>query len=139
MKKLLSLFLILLTLACGEEVIKKPENLIPKEKMVDILHDLAMLNAAENNIKSILEYKETTIMELIYQKYEIDSAQLATSDLYYASIPLEYQGIYEKIDARLERRKDAMQGRTKKRNDSVRSARKKKNDTLKTPKKPKQD
>ncbi|MEM9649817.1 MAG: DUF4296 domain-containing protein [Bacteroidota bacterium] len=139
MKRIIIFFLVLLFLSCGEEVVKKPENLIPKEEMVNILHDLALLKAAQNNIKPILEHKELTIMEFLYQKYQIDSARLAQSDLYYASVPLEYQAIYEEIDARLERRKKAMEGRTKKKNDSVREAGKRRKDSIKTARETKED
>ncbi|SHG50664.1 DUF4296 domain-containing protein [Flagellimonas flava] len=139
MKRTVTFILALLFLSCGEEVIEKPENLIPKEEMVNILHDLALLKSAQNNIKPILEHKELTIMEFLYQKYQIDSARLAQSDLYYASIPLEYQAIYEEIDARLEKRKKAMEGRTKKRNDSVREAGKRRKDSIKTLREAKED
>nr|WP_299387247.1 DUF4296 domain-containing protein [Allomuricauda sp.] len=129
----------LLLFSCGEKVIEPPQNLIPKEKMVEIYHDLALLNAAKNNIEPLLEYKETTIMEYLYEKYDIDSVQLTESDLYYASVPLEYQEIYEKVDAILERRKNAMEGAAKKKNDSVRGARQKRRDSIKGPKAKAQD
>ncbi len=47
------IFLLILTFSalfsCGEEVIEKPINLIPKEKMIDILYDLAIINAAKSS------------------------------------------------------------------------------------------
>ncbi len=134
MRKFLLFLFGLLLLSCGEEIIKKPDNLIPKEKMVDIFYDLALLNAAEKNIKPILEHKETTVMEFLYQKHQIDSTQLAQSDLYYASVPLEYQSIYEQVHKILERKKDAMEQVSKKKNDSVRESRRKQRDSIKNTK-----
>ena len=131
MRSLVLFGLGMLLLACGEKVVEKPENLIPKAKMVEIYHDLALLHAAEKNIEPILEYKDITIMDYLFEKHGIDSVQLVESDLYYASVPLEYQAIYEEVDAILERRKNAMEGITKKRNDSVRKARIKRKDSSK--------
>ncbi len=129
MKRMFLCCLGLLLLACGEAVIDKPENLIPKEKMVEIFHDLALLKAGGDNLEPILEYKGITIMDYLFDKHGIDSVQFVESDLYYASVPLEYQAIYEEVDAILERRKNAMEGVTKKKNDSVRKARKQNRDS----------
>lgn len=131
MRKSILILFGLLLLSCGEEVIKKPDNLIPKEKMVDILHDLALLNAAKKSIRPILDYKETNVMDFIYEKHQIDSVQLAQSDLYYASIPLEYQSIYEQVDKILERKKDELESTTKMKNENIREAQRKRKDSIK--------
>lgn len=138
MKKTALVFLGVLALACSEKVVEKPENLIPKEKMVEILQDLAVLNAAKQHIKPILEHKEITIMDFLYKKHGIDSTQFVQSDLYYASVPLEYQAIYEKVDAQLERKKAVLEDASKNRNKSKRDT-KKKTEELKTSDGNKQD
>ena len=53
MKRMLLSCLGLLLLACGEAVIEKPENLIPKEKMVEVFLDLALLKAGGNSLDPI--------------------------------------------------------------------------------------
>ncbi len=108
---------------------EKPENLIPKEKMVAILHDLAILNSARTSFKIDLEKTGIEVMPFIYKKHQIDSAQFSQSDLYYASVPLEYQSIYEQVESILEQRKDTLEGFTKKRNDSIRKAQQQKKET----------
>ncbi|RUA10373.1 MAG: DUF4296 domain-containing protein [Flavobacteriia bacterium] len=118
--------------ACAEEVVKKPENLIPKEKMADILHDLAILNAAKSNVSNKFDESGIDIMEFLYHKYDIDSAQFSQSDLYYASVPLEYQSIYEKVEAKLEERTKIMEERSMQKNDSIRKAIQEKNDSIST-------
>lgn len=130
MRKTVLFFFGLLLFSCGEKVVEEPENLIPKEEMVLILHDLAVLNATKSSYKAALDNNGIEIMEFLYKKYQIDSVQFSQSDLYYASIPLEYQEIYEKVEAILERKKNAMEGKTQKRNDSIRKAREQKNDSL---------
>ncbi|MFC4220972.1 DUF4296 domain-containing protein [Flagellimonas marina] len=130
MKKAILFIFGLLFLACGEKVVEEPENLIPKEKMTDILYDLAILNATKSSFSSVFEKTGIDIMEFLYEKYDIDSIQFAESDLYYASVPLEYQSIYEDIDARIERRKEAMEKATTRRNDSIREAQNKRRDSI---------
>lgn len=134
MRKLVLLFSGILLFSCGEKVIEKPERLIPQEKMVAILHDLAILNSTKSSFSHIMEDKGIKIMEFLYQKHEIDSTQFSHSDLYYASVPLEYQAIYEKVEARLETRRATLEKTTKRRNDSIREAQKKKTDSIVKPK-----
>lgn len=134
MKKLFLLFFLAFMFSCGEKVVEKPENLIPQEKMVVVLHDLAILNSVKSSFSSTLNKNEIEIMEFLYRKHQIDSAQFSQSDLYYASIPLEYQTMYEKVEEMLEKRKKTMEEATKKKNDSLADLRKKKKDSIIKPK-----
>lgn len=96
------LFAIMLLVSCAEKVITPPENLIPKEKMTNILYDLALLNAAESTNPEALKGNSIEMMPYLFEKYAIDSVQFSESDLYYASVPLEYEDIYKTLQARLE-------------------------------------
>jgi len=132
MKYIVTLFLgTILLVSCAEKVVEEPENLIPKEKMTEILHDLAILNAAKSGASRKFKDSGIDVMEFLYKKYGIDSTQFSESDLYYASIPLEYQSIYENVEKRLGRKKDTLEAIGKRRNDSVRQANKKRTDSLK--------
>lgn len=124
------LFLLVLFCGCAEKVVEKPENLIPKEKMVSILHDLAILNAAKSSFKTTLKEQNIETMEFLYEKHGIDSTQFSQSDLYYASVPLEYQSIYEKVEALLDERKKILEDFTKKRNDSIREVNQNSRDSI---------
>jgi len=136
MKKLVFLLVFLMVVSCAEKVVEKPENLIPKEKMTAILHDLAILNATKTTVGNKLDEAGIDIMEFLYEKYQIDSTQFAESDLYYASLPLEYQSIYTEVESRLEKRQKAMEEEMEKRNDSIRKANEKRRDSLKPSKTP---
>tara|TARA_R110002012_G_scaffold78434_2_gene199822 strand:+ start:5822 stop:6268 length:447 start_codon:yes stop_codon:yes gene_type:complete len=132
MKYIVILFLgTILLVSCAEKVVEEPENLIPKEKMTEILHDLAILNAAKSGASRKFKDSGIDVMEFLYKKYDIDSTQFSESDLYYASIPLEYQSIYENVEKRLGRKKDTLEAIGKRRNDSVRQANIKRTDSLK--------
>lgn len=130
MKRTLLLIFGFLIWACAEKVVEPPENLIPEQKMVEILHDLAVLNATENSFAYIMEQYQVNTMDFLFRKYQIDSTQFAQSDKYYASIPLQYQMIYEKVEAKLEKRRAILEENNKKRNDSTRAAQKKRADSL---------
>ncbi|MDC6385108.1 DUF4296 domain-containing protein [Flagellimonas taeanensis] len=134
MKKLLFLLVFLMVVSCAEKVVEEPDNLIPKEKMVDILHDLAILNATKTTIGAKLDESGIDIMEFLYQKYQIDSTQFSESDLYYASLPLEYQAIYTEVETRLDKRQKAMEEATEKKNDSIRKANEKRSDSIRSAK-----
>ena len=56
MRSFLLIFILILA-SCGEKVIEEPNDLIAKEKMVDILYDLALINAAKSTNPKILEEK----------------------------------------------------------------------------------
>jgi hypothetical protein len=103
MKRLLYIITFLFLVAgCNEKVIEKPEDLIARDKMVDILIDMALINAGKAIDPNVMEENRVDPMRYIYAKYEIDSAQFVRSDLYYAAIPLEYEAIYEAVEERLE-------------------------------------
>nr|WP_321415881.1 DUF4296 domain-containing protein [uncultured Allomuricauda sp.] len=125
--------------SCAEKVVDEPENLIPKEKMTEILHDLAILNAAKFGASRKFTDSGIDVMEFLYTKYDIDSTQFAESDLYYASIPLEYQTIYKNVEARLGKQKDTLEAIGKRLNDSIREANLRRTDSLKTIREQKQE
>ncbi len=84
----------------------KPENLIPKEKMILILNDLAIVNAAKVTNAQVLRDHKIEPTEYIFTKYGIDSVQFVESDRYYASVPEEHEEIYTAVEAKLEAEKE---------------------------------
>ena len=117
MGRYLIVFCCLLALSCGKKLMEEPDDLIPRAKMADILYDMALLDAIDNSYPQVLEENDLQTMEFLYDKYGIDSLQFVSSDLYYASVPAEYQKIYEAVEARLTKNRDSIselikQGRT---------------------------
>lgn len=108
--------------SCAEEVVKKPENLIPQDKMATILLDLSILNATKTAARNKFEDSGIEVMDFLYNKYGIDSTQFAQSDLYYASNPLIYQEIYQSVKDKLDVAKKDLEERSKRRSDSIRKA-----------------
>ena len=108
-KGVLFFILISLILSCKEEVVKKPENLIEKEIMVDVMYDLALLEAIKYQSPNELETHKINPDEYIYKKYKIDSAQFVQSNMYYASDYKEYKKMYDQINSRLVKNKSLLE------------------------------
>ncbi|MEO1011460.1 MAG: DUF4296 domain-containing protein [Bacteroidota bacterium] len=119
--RLFILILLLFCISCGEKLMEKPEDLIPKEKMVDVLMDMALMNAAKSTNISVLKEHHIDPTGYVFKKHGIDSTTFVESDLYYASLPAEYEAIYEEIGERLEKEKKKWE-EAKKVSDSIQAS-----------------
>ena len=102
--RLLKVFIIACFLSSCQNIeeVKKPDNLIPEDKMVDVLTELSLLNSAKNKNKRTLEETGLQPDTYLYSKYKIDSLQLAESTTYYAKKYDKFNGIYQKVQQNLE-------------------------------------
>lgn len=109
MKKALSfLAILILFLSCKEELVEKPDRLIEKDKMVDIMYDLAVLQGIKyQNPTSLVTYNINP-SQYIYKKYKIDSLQFAKSNVYYASNYEVYKDIFDGIIKRIDDQKKVL-------------------------------
>ena len=109
--KRVTLFFILIILisSCKEEVVKKPDNLIEKKVMVDVMYDLTLLEAIKYQSPNELETHKINPTEYIYKKYKIDSTQFVQSNMYYASDYKGYKNIYDQINSRLKKNKSIVE------------------------------
>ena len=108
MKQLKYIVVIILAISCKNNTIekpKKPDNLIKKDKMVEILYDMSIFTAAKGVNKQIIESKGVMPETYIYNKYKIDSLQFAESNTYYAYDLKTYQGIYDLVKVKFESEK----------------------------------
>ncbi len=88
-------------MACtSNTIIKKPDHLISKNQMVDLLTDMLIASGAENIKNSNLE-RNVNYFPLVFEKYGIDSTRFKESNYYYTSRIDEYEQILQKVDARL--------------------------------------
>ncbi len=85
--------------SCKNETFPKPNNLIPRDKMENIIYDLAILEAARTQNFSVQNYPRPT--EFIKRKYKVDSLTFAKSTQYYASDIKEYKKMYDEVKDRL--------------------------------------
>lgn len=81
-------------------IIKKPDNLISKDEMVDLLTDLLLAQGAQN-VRNLDMNRKVDYYHLVFEKYNIDSAQFRASNYYYTSDIDEYDKIIRKVEERL--------------------------------------
>jgi protein-tyrosine-phosphatase len=96
-------------LSCEDKVnYEKPEGLIGKAKMTDLLFDMH-LAVGTSNIQNVNLEKSRNYMSLVYEKHGIDSTQFAVSNLYYTAHIQEYEEIFEEVERRIQALKDIME------------------------------
>lgn len=100
--------LLLSFVSCKEEVVAKPDRLIAKDQMIDIMYDLAVLEGIKYQNPSSLDSNQINSATYIYKKYKIDSTQLAQSNVYYTSDYVEYKRMYDTLVKRIERKKSLL-------------------------------
>lgn len=103
--KWILIFAVLLVSCQNVEEIKKPDSLIPEQKMVKVLTDLAILYSAKNYNKKILEETGLPLKTYLYEKHQIDSLQLAQSTEYYAKNYTQFKKIYNQVKLNLDKMK----------------------------------
>lgn len=87
---------------------KKPKNLIPEDKMVEVLIDVHLFNAAKTINRLPLEQTGMSPHEMIYKKHDIDSAQFAISNAYYGAHIDTYERIHQQMKTVLEAKKTVL-------------------------------
>lgn len=93
--------MVLLMVSCKEEVVAKPEKLIDKKIMTNILYDMALLEAIKYQYPYIVDSNQVNTPKYIYKKYKIDSLQFAQNNMYYASHFSAYQDMFTEVQNRI--------------------------------------
>ena len=101
MKKYLILFIFMI--GCSSNA---PEDLISEEKMESIIFDIMILNASSSYDLKI--DNDMISDELIFRKYDIDSAQFYNSELYYSRNPKIHFNIYSNVKRRIQKSIDSI-------------------------------
>ncbi|MET0945892.1 MAG: DUF4296 domain-containing protein [Flavobacterium sp.] len=102
MKNFVFIILVLfLSVSCKKELVKEPKRLIEKEKMVDIMYDLSLLDAMKYQNPLSLDSIDADPKKFILKKYKVDSLQFAQSNIYYAADYDTYKDMFDEISKRL--------------------------------------
>ena len=108
MKNFVLIILVLfLSVSCKKELVKEPKQLVEKEKMIDIMYDLSLLEAIRYQNPASLDSIETSPTKFVLQKYKVDSLQFAQSNMYYAADYNNYKEMFDEVGKRLEKNKRA--------------------------------
>ena len=124
-------------MACtSNTIIKKPDDLISKNQMVDLLTDMLIAAGAEN-IKNIDLERNVNYYPLVFEKYGIDSTRFKESNYYYTSQIDDYEKILKRVDNRLKSLKEKLDNEIKLqdslKNDSIKNIRENFKKPLKRP------
>ena len=116
--------LLIIFISCESKTkYKKPENLIPKEEMINLLVDLHLATGTVD-VRDKNDQRDLNYMVLVYEKYQIDSTRLAESNFYYTSNIEEYEYIFKEVEKKLnimkEKYKLIIDTVSEERNDSIR-------------------
>ena len=129
MKHLIVILLSLILLSChGVNKPKKPENLLSKSKMIDIIVDIALFTSAKGINKYEIQEQGILPEAYIYNKHNVDSLQFAMSNEYYSYDIEVYEFIYQDVHDSLQtlktvyKRLQDVERQTKKEKDSIRKA-----------------
>lgn len=102
MKNCIVIILVLfLSVSCKKELVKQPAKLIEKEKMIDIMYDLSLLDAMKYQNPISLDSVETNPVKFILKKFKVDSLQFAQSNMYYATDYESYKEMFDEVGKRL--------------------------------------
>jgi hypothetical protein len=95
MRQLLFIVFLVVFVSCESKVkYKKPDNLISREEMINLLIDMHIARGTAT-VKKITDDEEKNYMGLVYEKYQIDSTRFAESNFYYLSNIEEYQSNFK--------------------------------------------
>lgn len=124
MRILTFILLLVVCQSCDEGLkgLDKPDNLIPKEQMIDIMTDMLVLEGHIQNTYSTVNryYKVMTASGRNYLKTKgITEKQYEESFIYYNSDQLEYKEILDKVMERLQKESIEMQKNQPAVNDSL--------------------
>lgn len=94
-------FIILIAMSCKNRLEKKPENLVPKEKLIQILADIHRLEGHVNNMNiqntDTLAFIYRKMEADIFKKHKVDTASYFKSYKYYLVDPEEFSELYSEV------------------------------------------
>lgn len=107
MTRILSIFLLVLLLACCS---RRPKDIIPEKKMVSIMADLQIAEAYQQNSRSLADGIGNSYGEIgrrILAYYGVSEVEMDSTLSWYGRNMDEYSKLYKKVDKELVRRQTA--------------------------------
>jgi hypothetical protein len=102
--------LLVFTFSCAEiGDNRSPDDLIPAEQMSAIMADIIIMKNIKRESSYIKEKENLLVQEYLFEKYGIDSLQLANSQSYYAKNPKKYVPIFKMVENHLKKLSDSIE------------------------------
>lgn len=96
----------------------KPKTLIGEDQMVQILTDIAFIQAAKSSNRKLLEDKKVNPESYILKKHGIDSIVFEENNIWYSGQLEKYEGIFRRVKDSLQKSRDYYE-KVKKEEDSI--------------------
>lgn len=96
--------------ACSAPEDERPDNLVPEDRMAEILTQVHIAEARVSRLglrsvdSSNIVYKH--LESQIFQKYKVDTSAYRKSYIYYSSHPKDMEAIYKRVTAKLQKMMD---------------------------------
>lgn len=102
MKKLIiSAAILSIAISCSDSPVPKPDRLIAKDEMTNVLYDVALVQAVNSAALDNPSIQKIDLKEYLRKKYALDSATFVQNQRYYASDLESYQEMQQQIKDRL--------------------------------------
>lgn len=108
MKPLFAIFLLFL-MGCSQHEAPKPKLLLDEETMLDIMFDLAIIQAVKSTGDYVLADNTLETNMILKDKYQIDEKIWFENNIYYASNIRKYNQMVKKVQDRFETKKLEME------------------------------
>ena len=102
MKKRFSILLlaVVVLFSCDKEHIEKPDKLIKKDRMIEMLVDIHMAESTFNHLRYDSLVKNSSSANFYYsilEKYEVPDSVFERSFIYYAGQPRLFEKMYREV------------------------------------------
>ncbi len=117
MRRTIQIVFLLLAVAlasCDEPMMPKPENLIRKNQMIDMLVDIYLAEATYNKFRYDSIMKNNSSVNFYYSvldKYQVPDSVFEKSYIYYASVPKDFEKMYREVMNKLSVKEQELSGR----------------------------
>lgn len=117
MKKYIFILVILFStvLSCEESAVEKPENLIKKREMIDMMVDLHIAEATFNNRKNqdtlVGKSSSMDFYQSVLNKYQVPDTLFEKSLIFYLSSPKSFEKMYRQVSSKLSEMEQEYSGR----------------------------
>lgn len=94
-------FIMFVAISCKNSVEKKPDNLVPKDKMIELLADIHRLEGHVNNLNiqnsDTLAFIYRKMESDLFKKHKIDTSAYYKSYKYYLVDPEVFTDLYNQV------------------------------------------
>lgn len=97
--------LLLTALACSDPVVPKPDKLVSRDDMIEMLTDIhlaeAVFQAKRYTTEELSRYTESDFYYSVLKKHDVADSTFEQSLIYYSRKPKEFEKIYTRVVNRL--------------------------------------